>query len=114
MGLKKVQERQDRETLGPGAYLVKSTNTAPEFTFGSRFDTDIRSRDHLKPRKKDGPGPGSYVLPSSFKVYQPKPTDKDTKKTSWGKAHRDAGKKGSTVTPAPNAYSVHKFTEASH
>ncbi len=114
MGLKKIHERHDRETLGPGAYLVKNINTTPEFTFGSRFDTDIRSKDHLRPRKKDGPGPGSYTMPSSFKIYNPKPDDKEKKKTTWGKAHRDAGKKSSTVTPAPNAYTAHKYTEASH
>ncbi len=114
MGARKTHERNDRDTLGPGAYLVKDTNNAPERTFGSRFDTDIRSRDHLQPRKKDGPGPGSYVMPSSFKVYKPKPDDKGKKATSWGKAHRDAGKKSSTLTPGPNAYHPSQFTEASH
>jgi hypothetical protein len=34
---------------------------------GSRFDSDVRSKDHIKPRKKDGPGPGSYEIPSALK-----------------------------------------------
>jgi hypothetical protein len=47
--------------------MIKAVNTAPLFSFGSRFDSDIRSKDHIKPRKKDGPGPGSYELHSSVK-----------------------------------------------
>lgn len=35
---------------------------------GSRFDSDVRSKNHLKPKKVDGPGPGDYALPSSINV----------------------------------------------
>ena len=42
--------------------MMKGNATAPTFTMGSRFDSDVRSKDHIKPRKKDGPGPGSYSL----------------------------------------------------
>lgn len=48
--------------VGPGAYTIKDNHTAPIFSFGSRFDSDIRSKDHLKPRKKLEPGPGSYEM----------------------------------------------------
>jgi hypothetical protein len=67
MGIKTSLDKRDQDGLGPGAYLIKAANTAPLFTFGSRFDSDIRSKDHIKPRKKDGPGPGSYDLGSSVK-----------------------------------------------
>ena len=50
---------------------------------GGRFDSDVRSKDHLKPRKKDGPGPGDYKLPGAFNIVAPR---KD--KTSWGKSNR--------------------------
>jgi len=34
---------------------------------GSRFDSQILAKPHLNPKKVDGPGPGSYELPSSIK-----------------------------------------------
>ena len=34
---------------------------------GSRFDSQIRAKPHLAPKKADGPGPGDYALPSSIK-----------------------------------------------
>jgi hypothetical protein len=68
MGAKKSNERIEHDGLGPGAYLIKPSSTAPLFSMGSRFDSDVRSKDHIKPRKVDGPGPGSYVMPSSIKV----------------------------------------------
>jgi len=69
MGVKK-EEKRENDNLGPGSYLIKAANTAPLFTMGSRFDSDVRSKDHIKPKKKDGPGPGSYSLPPSIKVEQ--------------------------------------------
>ncbi len=67
MGVKTSLDKRDQDGLGPGAYLVKASNTAPLFTFGSRFDSDVRSKDHLHPKKKDGPGPGSYDMGSSIR-----------------------------------------------
>ena len=97
---------------------MKGHATAPCFSMGSRFDSDVRSKDHLRPRKKDGPGPGSYELPSSIKVFRSpsestSSTDKNFKKTTFGTAERDWSDlpKG---TPAPNNYYPNKFTEASH
>ena len=47
---------------------MKPVNTAPMFSLGSRFDSDVRSKDHIRPKKKDGPGPGSYELPGSVRI----------------------------------------------
>lgn len=85
----------------------------PMFSMGSRFDSDVRSKDHLRPKKKDGPGPGSYALPSGLNVYKSTSMDKEKKKTSWGKAGRDWSDLPKGV-PAPNNYNPNKFTEASH
>ena len=97
MGIKKINERRENEALGPGSYLIKAANTAPLFTMGSRFDSDVRSKDHIRPKKKDGPGPGSYVLPSSISVSQPR------KKPTFGTAKRDWSDLPKNL-PAPNAY----------
>jgi len=59
------------------------SKAVPHFTFGMNFKSDIMSKDHLCPEKMQGPGPGSYKLPSSFKV-----APKKTNATSWGKAKR--------------------------
>jgi hypothetical protein len=59
--------KQD-DGLGPGQYNAKLPNNAPVHSFGTRFNSSVRSKDHLKPRKVDGPGPGAYKLPSSVKV----------------------------------------------
>lgn len=111
MGIKKNNDRIEHDGLGPGAYLIKPSNTAPCFSMGSRFDSDVRSKDHIKPRKVDGPGPGSYVAPSSIKVA--KVPENAQKKTTFGMATRDWSDLPKGV-PAPNQYYVNKFTEASH
>lgn len=69
------------------------------------FTSDILSKDHLNPVKKEGPGPGSYVMPSSFKV-----APKKEKGTSWGKAKRENLAKKDNF-PAPAAYFPKKETE---
>jgi hypothetical protein len=46
--------------LGPATYEIKEPKKGPVFSFGSRFNSDIRSKEHLKPTKVDGPGPGDY------------------------------------------------------
>ena len=68
---------------GPGTYNANGSRTAPNYTFGgrfegkrepmtkkadgSRFDSQILAKPHLRPKKVDGPGPGSYVAASSIK-----------------------------------------------
>lgn len=75
---------------------------------GSRFDSDVRSKDHLKPRKKDGPGPGSYELPSCVNP------GKQLKNTTFGKAERDWSDLPKDC-PAPNQYkNIIKHTETSY
>ena len=32
---------------------------------GTRFDSALRAKPHLKPKKVDGPGPGDYKLADS-------------------------------------------------
>ena len=101
-------KRPEREGLGPGTYFIKPSSTAPCFSLGSRFDSDVRSKDHLRPKKKDGPGPGSYDLPGAVKVA------KATKETTFGKATRDWSDLPKDM-PAPNQYkNIIKFTEANH
>jgi hypothetical protein len=96
MGVKK-EEKRENDNLGPGSYLIKAANTAPLFTMGSRFDSDVRSKDHIRPKKKDGPGPGSYSLPATIKVEQQR------KKPTFGNAKRDWSDLPRNV-PAPNSY----------
>ena len=89
MGTK--MDNNKNESLGPGppGYTLKLLNSAPMCSFGSRFDSDIRSKGHLKPKKADGPGPGSYELPSGLKTYQGSDTYNEKKKTTWGTADRE-------------------------
>jgi hypothetical protein len=54
--------------LGPGAYNAKMADNSQKFSFGARFDSSIRNKNHLRPNKVDGPGPGSHKLPSSVKT----------------------------------------------
>ena len=35
---------------------------------GSRFDSSLRTKPHLKPKKIDGPGPGDYKLLDSVRT----------------------------------------------
>ena len=74
---------------------------------GSRFDSDVRSKDHIRPRKKDGPGPGSYEARSSINAA------KIGNKNTFGKSTREWSNLPKH-TPAPNHYNPNKFTEASH
>lgn len=87
--------------------MIKASNTAPNFSMGSRFDSDVRSKDHLHPKKKDGPGPGSYPLPGCVRVAN------STKRTTFGCAGRDWSDLPKH-SPSPNAYYPNKFTEATH
>lgn len=78
------------------------------FSLGSRFDSDVRSKDHLKPKKKDGPGPGQYELPGSIRV------GKQLKNPTFGKAGREWSDLPKD-TPAPNQYkNIIKYTETSY
>ena len=67
----KVERKEDpieNDGLGPGAYSVKMAMNVPQYSFGTRFNSSIRNKDHLRPKKVDGPRPGAYKLPSSIKT----------------------------------------------
>jgi len=68
--LDKLREQLTRKDdgIGPGTYTIKVPNNAPIHSFGTRFNSSIRNKDHIRPRKVDGPGPGAYKMPSSVKI----------------------------------------------
>lgn len=71
--------------LGPGAYNHKSTLGGNMFSFGSRFNSKFKSKDHLRPTKVDGPGPGSYKMPSSVRTGRRSESINDAlKRTTFG------------------------------
>jgi len=47
-----------KDALGPGLYQVKPFPPGAAYTMGSRFNSDIRSKEYLYPKKADDPGPG--------------------------------------------------------
>jgi hypothetical protein len=74
----------------------------------------VRNKDHLKPRKVDGPGPGSYKLPGSVKVEKRRlQAGSPGPRTTFGTSER-AFNELPKDTPAPNRYRPVHFTEASH
>ena len=108
MGDRLITKRMDREGLGPSTYHIKLVQTAPMFSLGSRFDSDVRSKDHLRPKKRDGPGPGSYELPSCVKVA------KTLKNPTFGLAAREWSDLPKDI-PAPNQYkNIIKHTETAY
>ena len=56
------------EGLGPGSYPIHKMSGGPIQTFGSRFDSNLGRRSALNIRKDEGPGPGSYKLPTSLNL----------------------------------------------
>jgi len=60
MGAKPPSDNRDKNPLGPDTYNIKPMNTSSCFSFGTRFDSDIRSKNHVRWKKAEGPGPGSY------------------------------------------------------
>ena len=81
---KTAQNLNKHNVPGPANYNPKEVSSAPIYSFGgsrfdvkrepmhkkadgSRFDSSLLAKPHLKPKKVDGPGPGDYVLHSSIK-----------------------------------------------
>lgn len=113
-GAERKDEVRERDGLGPGAYTIAAPKAGPRFTFGSRFNSSIRSKDHLRPRKVDGPGPGAYKLPSSVKTGKRTDSHMDAmKQSTFGGAQRDFNNLPKEV-PGPGKYYPVQFTEASH
>jgi hypothetical protein len=100
--IERKEETRDNDGLGPGAYQLKMPNQTPIYSFGTRFTSSIRNKDHLRPTKVDGPG-----------IKNGRPKTYETRKTTFGSSARnfiDLPKE----TPAPNKYRPVHFTEASH
>jgi hypothetical protein len=57
----KVKTKDEKDGLGPGAYIVKAADNMPHFSFGTDLGSDITSKNHIRPVKIDKPGPGQYV-----------------------------------------------------
>lgn len=85
--------------------------SAPVFSFGQRFGNRVGNKEHLKPTKVDGPGPGAYAQSKQYQNGK-KPMDQ-FKRTTFGTAargHNDLPK----ANPSPSHYRPIHFTEASH
>lgn len=85
--VEKSKSLLQKDALGPGEYTIKEPINSPVFSFGSRFNSDIRSKEHLKPKKVDGPGPGDYLLHSAIRVQ--KRALSSTQDCTFGKAGRE-------------------------
>lgn len=77
---KKPAEADGANTVNKGELAPLG---GPKFSFGSRFDSDIRAKPHLNPKKVDGPGPGDYKMPSSIQ------NKSKNKGHTWGHGQRD-------------------------
>jgi len=64
------KKKSGDDHVGPSFNDPKPRNSAPCFSFGSRFGEDIRAKPHLRPIKVNGPGPGSYKLHDSVRVFR--------------------------------------------
>jgi hypothetical protein len=106
-----VESKNKDEGLGPGTYQIKMADNSQKFSFGSRFNSSIRSKNHLRPEKVDGPGPGAYRMPNSVKIQKRHPLS--VNRTTFGTAGRQFVNLPKD-TPAPNHYRPIHFTEASH
>lgn len=73
---------------------------------GSRFDSSLRAKPHLKPKKVDGPGPGDYKLHDS--VQTRKRDANSTQISTWGtgreKDESPNKRKQEWVNPGPAHY----------
>ena len=97
--------------MGPDAYKVVYPSSAPVFSFGSKFGSRVNNKEHLRPTKIDGPGPGSYKMPKQYQEGK-RPLD-IVKRTTFGTAGRGTLDRR-VENPSPSKYRPSKFTEASH
>ena len=106
---KKLTEGTD--SLGPTSYSAKYPSSAPVYSFGSRFGARVGNKEHLKPTKVDGPGPGAYRMPKQYQAGTR--LVEALRETTFGTAPRgfsDLPK----ANPSPAHYRPVHFTEASH
>ena len=110
-----ANEEASRVWPGPGAYRVPDPKGASyslgarfedkrtamfRKADGSRFDSVIRSKPHLHPKKADGPGPGDYALPSC--IRQVRRHTQSCQRSTFGGSSRN--KMNSTFGPGPASY----------
>ena len=104
---------------GPSAYKVTEHSGVPKYSMGSRFvekrdpprpkangsrfDSQIKSKPHLHPKKSDEPGPGAYVTPSSIRKSMRH--SESTQFSTFGHGSRGSLSQLPQNTPGPNAYS---------
>ena len=43
------RDLREKDGLGPGSYYPKEAKHAPVFSFGTRFNSSVRNKDHLRP-----------------------------------------------------------------
>ena len=98
------------DSLGPGSYPVQKVLGGPFFSFGNRFERSF-GKNHLKPDKVEGPGPGSYKMANTVTVKSRHPSARI--RSTFGSSDRNFNDLPQ-FTPAPNQYRVAKFTEAAH
>lgn len=79
---------------------------------GSRFDSSLRSKPHLKPKKVDGPGPGDYRLRDSVQTRHraTKSAQISTWGTGRGQDYDPNKKKEHFMLPGPAHYN-HVYTD---
>ena len=94
---------KERDGLGPGTYTIKQTSDTPIFSFGTRFNSSIRSKEHLRPTKVDGPGPGAYKLPSGLKNGKRAVTQENMKLSTFGNCDRNFSNLPKDI-PGPGKY----------
>jgi len=93
---------------------LNPARSGPNFSFGSRFNSSVRNKDHLRPRKIDGPGPGAYKLPSTVISGKRNDSHMDAmKKSTFGSANRNFSNLPKD-TPGAGKYNPVPFTDASH
>ena len=56
---------KDDKRMDDRGYDLPVEIAGPIYSFGRRFNSSIRSKEHLRPKKVDVPDLGAYKLPSS-------------------------------------------------
>ena len=98
----KLPEEKPKGAYSLGARFDEKRVPMYKKADGTRFDSQIRAKPHLRPKKMDGPGPGDYELPGAVRVH--KRNASSTQHSTFGGANRDWSDLPQN-TPGPTAYS---------
>ena len=98
----KLPEEKPKQAYSLGARFDEKRTPMYKKADGTRFDSQIRAKPHLRPKKMDGPGPGDYQLPGAVRVH--KRNTSSTQHSTFGGASREWSDLPQN-TPGPNAYS---------